>query len=337
MLTVSKLRRRPRHFHNFTGLQLHEFEALLHEVKRIYAAFERERLTSRPRVRAVGAGGQFHLALSERLLATLIYYRLYVTGTLLSYLFDLDQSNLCRERNERMVPVLLEVLPTPMRDHLLSSLQPEKENPGPSRSKPPKRIGTLQELFESHPEFKEVWLDATEQEVPKPQDQQQRKQRYSGKAKCHSLKTQVTISRTDQGKALVLHVFGALPGSLHDHTVLRASGVLRCEALQRMPKTLGKTRVRLDRGYEGVEKEYPEVEIDKPVRARRNAKVTALGRAYNAVQSRLRMPVEHLLARLQKFQVLHQKYRGQAHRHEDIFALVAGINNFTALGTLQWA
>lgn len=327
MLTVSKLRCRPRHFHNFTGLQLHEFEALLHEVKRIYAAFEQERLTSRPRERACGGGGRFHLDVPERLLATLMYYRLYVTGALLSYLFDLDQSNLSRERNQRMLPVLLEVLPTPLRDHLLSSLQEEKESHSQSRRK--KRIGTLQELFEAHPEFQEVWLDATEQEVPKPQDKLQRRQRYSGKAKCHSLKTQITMSRTAQRQALVLHVFGALPGSLHDHTVLRASGVLR-----RVPRT---TRARMDRGYEGVEEEYPEVEIDKPVRAQRNAKVTALGRAYNAVQNRLRMPVEHLLGSLQKFQVLHQKYRGQPHRHEDVFALVAGINNFKALGTLQWA
>ncbi len=61
--------------------------------------------------------------MSERLLATLLYYRLYVTGTLLSYLFDLDESNLCRERNHRMLPALQEVLPTPMQDHLLSALK----------------------------------------------------------------------------------------------------------------------------------------------------------------------------------------------------------------------
>jgi hypothetical protein len=328
MLTFSKLRRRPRHFHNFTGLQVAEFEVLLREVKRVYAALEAERLTSRVRERAVGGGAQFHLDVSERLLSTLMYYRLYVTGALLSYLFDLDQSNLSRERNERMLPALLEVLPIPMRDHLLSNLQAEKESQSQSRPRRKKRIGTLEELFEAHPEFEEVWLDATEQEVPKPQDQQQRKQRYSGKAKCHTLKTQVTISTTTQRKALVLHVFGALPGSLHDRTVLRASGVLR-----RVPP---QTLVRMDRGYEGVEEEYPEVEIHKPVRARRNAKITALGRAYNVVQSRLRMPVEHLLGRLQKFQVLHQKYRGPAHRHEDVFALVAGINNFKALANLQW-
>ena len=83
---------------------------------------------------------------------------------------------------------------------------------------------------------------------------------------------------------------------MHDHTLLRASGVLR-----QLP---GSVAVRLDRGCEGVEEEYPEVHVEKPVRAQRHAKVTVLGRAYNRMQSRLRMPVEHLLGRLQKFKVL---------------------------------
>ena len=129
-------------------------------------------------------------------------------------------------------------------------------------------------------------------------------------------------------KSLVLHVFGGLPGSLHDHTLLRASGVLR-----QLPRP---TAVRLDRGYEGVEGEYPEVRVEKPVRAKRNAKVTALERAYNRMQSRLRMPVEHLLGRLQKFKVLAGLYRGLAVHHEDVFTVVAGLTNFRALGQLQW-
>lgn len=64
--------------------------------------------------------------------------------------------------------------------------------------------------------------------------------------------------------------------------------------------------------------------------------MTALGRAYNRVQSRLRIPVEHLLGRLQKFKVLHGVYRGRPQQHEDVFALVAGLTNFRALGRLQW-
>jgi hypothetical protein len=335
MLTVHKLRRKPRHFFNFVGLTPEEFDQLLCAVQPVYEAAEHVRLCSRERQRAQGGGGIFTLKLPERLLSTLLYYRLSVTGGLLGYLFGLEESNLSRERNQRMRPVLLQVLPVPMRDHLLWALEklkeseeeskqePQEPSSGPSRSRPKKRIGTLKELLTAHPEFEEVWLDATEQEVPKPHNKQERKRRYSGKQKCHTLKTQVLTT-----KNLVLHIMGGLPGRLHDHTLLRASGVLH-----QLPE---QTQVRLDRGYEGVEEEYPHASVHKPLRARRNAKLTALGRAYSQVQSRLRMPVEHLLGRLQKFKVLAGVYRGLAADHEDTFAVVAGLVNFRALGSLQW-
>ncbi len=94
MITGSKLQRRPRHFYNFTGFEPEQFNDLLRAVQPVYQVAEQERLTSRQRVREVGGGGQFSLTLPERLLATLMDYRLSVTGTLLSSLFNLDLSNL---------------------------------------------------------------------------------------------------------------------------------------------------------------------------------------------------------------------------------------------------
>jgi hypothetical protein len=52
---------------------------------------------------------------------SLMYFRLYVTQTLLGYLFDLDSSNVNREINGRMLGVLSEVLPIPARDEPLAS------------------------------------------------------------------------------------------------------------------------------------------------------------------------------------------------------------------------
>ena len=148
--------------------------------------------------------------------------------------------------------------------------------------------------------------------------------RYSGKQKCHTVKTQVLTT-----KRLVLHVLGGLPGSVSDTTLLRASGVLR-----RLPPG---TRARVDRGYEGAEAEYPEAAVEKPVRGQRGHTLTALGRAYNRAVSRLRVPVEHVLSRTQKWRVLAQVYRGRWEGHEDTFCLVSGLVNFKALGHLGWA
>ena len=288
---------------------------LVRELSPVYAKLQRERLKKPRRQRKAGGGRKFELGLEERLLLTLMYLRLYVSQTLLGYMFDLDDSNISREINERMMPSLKEVLPLPMQDELLTpSLQKQAK----------KRIGTLEELLETYPEFKEILVDATEQEVPKPKDKLARKQRYSGKKKRHTLKSQVAVSNR-----LVLHLSKHVPGSVHDYSLLRATGVVyTVQAQQR--------KLRLDKGYEGVETAYPDADIAKPKRAQRNHPLTLLEKLYNHLLSSLRMPVEHTLACLQKFNILAGIYRGPTHRYDDTFLVVAGLSNFRILNKLAW-
>ena len=49
------------------------------------------------RERKFGAGRPFKLDTRDRFLMLLVYYRLYITYTLTGFLFDIDQSNVCRE------------------------------------------------------------------------------------------------------------------------------------------------------------------------------------------------------------------------------------------------
>ena len=49
------------------------------------------------RERDIGAGRPFTLDIKNRILMLLVYYRLYITYTLAGFLFDLDQSNICRD------------------------------------------------------------------------------------------------------------------------------------------------------------------------------------------------------------------------------------------------
>jgi hypothetical protein len=44
MLTVNKLRRKPKHFHNFTGLTPQHFDELLLAVEPLYEQAEHKRL-----------------------------------------------------------------------------------------------------------------------------------------------------------------------------------------------------------------------------------------------------------------------------------------------------
>ena len=50
------------------------------------------------RERKAGAGRPFKLDIKDRFLMLLVFiYRLYITYTLAGFLFDLDQSNICRD------------------------------------------------------------------------------------------------------------------------------------------------------------------------------------------------------------------------------------------------
>src|SRR3954468_9477431 len=88
MLTAKKLRRKPKHFHNFTGLTPEQFDELLVALEPLYEQAEEERLDNPNRLCARGTGHKFNLELPERLLMSLIYFRLYITQALLDYLFD---------------------------------------------------------------------------------------------------------------------------------------------------------------------------------------------------------------------------------------------------------
>ena len=350
MLKTSKLRQRPRHFHRLVGLSVSEFDVLLEAVREVYPAHQAHRLSQRERKRQVGGGRGFALGLEERLLATLLFYRLHLTGILLSCLFDLDESNLWRERHWRMLPVLQDVLPTPMQDHLLSSLEkPSQGGGGGGGGKARKRISTLQELLEAYPELRDLCVDATEQEVPKPQNKEDKKQRFSGKSHCHTVKTQVVTA----GR-LVLHHYGNCPGSVADCQVLKASGVMRAVSGAASPvKTRVQSgqrpafltlrhrrRVRLDRGYGGMDTLYqdlPQLQMLVAIKGGGKQKITALGKAWNrAMVSPLRMQVEQNLGHLQNWRVLSGRYRADFSSHWQTFSLVAGLHNFTILGRLNW-
>ena len=95
----TRLSKRPLLFRSFTGLEISEFNAIYAEIESTYNEHERKRLSRRKRERKVGVAGRpFKLKVKERFfLILLVYYRLYITYTLSGFLFDLDQSNVCRD------------------------------------------------------------------------------------------------------------------------------------------------------------------------------------------------------------------------------------------------
>lgn len=239
-MRVDQLKKRPKHFQNFTGLSVEEFGEVVEAVKAEIGKTKEE--LSSTRRRAVGGGRKPSLEIEEQVLVLLMYYRLYVTQLLLGYLFEVDHSNVSR-LIAKLRPILLDVLPLPAQEKGLFS--------GDKSSR--KRIIELDELLEKHPEIKELIIDATEQEIQKPKDKQKRKDNYSGKQKCHTLKTQVAASQC----GLVVHKTDALPGKVNDLTVLRGTGVI--------PQIPDDIRVIVDKGYDGIQKDFTDTDFYQPL------------------------------------------------------------------------
>ena len=80
-----------------------------------YAKYEIQRLSERiDRKRDIGAGRPFKMDLRDRFLMLLVYYRLYITYTLSGFLFDLDQSTVCRDI-QKIEKLIRECVPIPQK------------------------------------------------------------------------------------------------------------------------------------------------------------------------------------------------------------------------------
>jgi hypothetical protein len=83
------------------------------EIAKRYGKYELQRLSIKrkeSRKRSYGAGRPFKLGVKDRFLMLLVYYRLYITYTLAGFLFDLDQSNICRDI-QKIEPLITNCLP----------------------------------------------------------------------------------------------------------------------------------------------------------------------------------------------------------------------------------
>ena len=190
----SRLKKNPNLFRRFTGLEIAKFEALLATLEPIYAANEQQRLGRKGRARKIGGGAQFSLSLEDRLLMTLLYYKLYITHEFLGLLFGIDNSNVSRTIRH-LNPLLAKIFRVPERKIRLS--EEDKET-------------LLYFLF-----------DGTEQPINRPKKKQEHY--YSGKKKRHTIKWQIV---TRDGVHLDA-VSPSYPGTMHDKKVYDKTRVER--------------------------------------------------------------------------------------------------------------
>lgn len=262
-MSYARLSRRPLLFKSFTGLAVSEFDVIAKEIESKYNEHERrKRLSNRKRrERDVGAGRPFKLKVKERkildafsVLQTVVYY-FTLSGL---FLFDLDQSNICRDIS-MLEPLIKRCVPLPKKLY-----------------KRTRRLRTIDEVEEYFPGFK-AFIDSSEQEIPKPKNKRKRKSYYSGKKKKHTVKTQYMVN----SEGTILHKTGHKRGRIHDYEVFK----------NKHPITPLQVENILDLGYMGVKNDFPTtVKYVLPFRKKRKkSELSDEEKRHNRKYSKLRV------------------------------------------------
>jgi DDE superfamily endonuclease/Helix-turn-helix of DDE superfamily endonuclease len=299
-MSYARLSRRPLLFKSFTGLAVSEFDVISKEIESKYDEHERKRLYNRKRERDVGAGRPFKLKAKERLLMLLVYYKLYITFTLSGFLFDLDQSNVCRDISI-LEPLVKRCIPLPKKLYKRS-----------------RRLRTIDEVEKYFPGFK-AFIDSTEQEIPRPKNKRKRKSYYSGKKKKHTIKTQYMVN----SEGTILHKTGHDRGRIHDYEIFK----------NKHPTTPLQVENILDLGYMGVQNDFPTVKYVLPFRKKRKSELSDEEKKHNRKHSRLRVIVEHTICRIKKFGIMGTKFRNRLGRYDHASDIVSGLVNFRIMRT----
>lgn len=170
-LTYKSLSKRPTIFQRLMGISVKEFDAILLKLEpawneNVIGGYKRQ-------------GRRFDNGVPEIFMMLLLYYRTYMTQAFIGYMFDIDESNVCR-CIKKLEPILVKIVAI-------------KKNRTVSRE-----------------EAENLIIDATEQEIERPKKGQGKF--YSGKKKRHTVKFEIQITLDGEIK----HVSKPRPGTVHD-------------------------------------------------------------------------------------------------------------------------
>lgn len=175
-LRYNKIKKSPQIFSRLFGISVSDFEEISQKVAPAWKKIVESKY-KRP-------GRNYKMPLEERILMLLLYYRSYVTQAFLGYVFDIDDSRVCRIIRI-CEPILARIMD----------------------------ISKIKKI--SQEEIETLIIDTTEQPIERPQYDQ--KPYYSGKKKRHTLKTEIRI--TAQGR--IIYISKTNPGSVHDFNLYK--------------------------------------------------------------------------------------------------------------------
>jgi IS5 family transposase len=140
----------------------------------------------------------------------------------------------------------------------------------------------------------------------------QQKKYYSGKQKCHTIKTQILVD-TKTKEIICIEV---RKGKVHDFRMWKESQIELDEKIELLA----------DKGYQGVNKIHANSRI--PIKKPRKKSLNKEQKRSNRQLATERIIVEHVHRSLKIFRILSSRYRCRRRRFGLRFNLITGIYNY---------
>ena len=285
----------------FTGIGRRTLARLIEELAGPWMAAGEDRLRGRrghERLRASGAGPDHDLPFTDRVIVTLIYLRFQLPQAALAELYGVHRSTVTRAVGEVRPLLAARGFAVP--------------------GEPGVRLRALADVFAyAAARGVELRIDGTEVQVRRPRANKPGRRAFvSGKKKMNTKKATVV---TD-GKGRTLWAGAFRPGRMHDQTAVRTEGIV--DLFRQFPPV----KVKVDAGYRGLAKEFPDQVQAPPLKPKKDAppEETAAYEAQRHRQSSQRICVEHANAEHKQWRIL-QRFLGRREDFDETYLAVAGL------------
>jgi DDE superfamily endonuclease/Helix-turn-helix of DDE superfamily endonuclease len=285
----------------WTGMSRTSLAKLIEEMVAPWAAAEQDRLLVRrghERLRAAGAGPGHDLPFTDRIIVTLVHLRFQLPHQALAVMYGVGRSTVSRAIGEVRPLLAARGFAVP--------------------GEPGIRLRTLADVFAyAAARGVTIRLDGTEVQVRRPRAGKPGRRAFvSGKKRQNAKKA--TVITDQKGRTLWAGAFR--PGRMHDQTAVRTEGI--ADLFTRYPQV----RAKVDAGYRGLAKEFPDQVQAPPLKPKKDAtpEETAAYEEQRHKQSSERICVEHANAEFKQWRPL-QRFTGRRDEFEETFLAIGGL------------
>jgi len=322
MFTEQSLRDHPALVKAFTGLAAETFWTLIEQIEVKMPEYERQRHERPDRQRAIGAGRPYDQPLVIRVALSLTYLRLHIPQEAVGWLYGATQSDVSRELR-RLLPLMVQMLPAPEVWKVVDEAESLTEE----------EVLELVQLSDGR-----VLVDATEQPIYRSQDNEIRKQYYSGKKKAFTLKTQFV---TD-GQHHIVAISETVPGAKHDKKLSDEVATLAhlpdgCEVdadkgYQGLDKQVSLVTIRniesmVEDSRHGEEEQVPRLKVHLPFKKPKRGELTEEQKGFNRQLSSIRVRVEHCIGWVKNWAIIGTRFRCAHAIYTLVMEVVCGLVN----------